>query len=78
MVNCQISVAVNLNFSLHGFLVERGTGNASLEYKLLQQLATIREDILYELFLDFRKAYDTLDRELCLDNLVEYRIRMRK
>ena len=78
MVNCKISVAVKFNFELHGFLVERGAGNASLEYKLLQQLAAIREDILYELFLDFRKAYDTLDRELCLDNLVEYGIRMRK
>ena len=78
MVNCKISVSVKFNFELHGFLVERGTGTAFLEYKLLQQLAAMREDILYELLLDLRKAYDTLDRELCLDILVEYGIRTSK
>ena len=36
----------------------RGTGTATLEAKLLQQLAAMREEVLYVIFLDLTKAYD--------------------
>ena len=32
------------------------------EAKLLQQLAALREEVLYRILLDLHKAYDALDR----------------
>ena len=50
-----VTVIINLRFTssiafhdvLHGFWEGHGTGTASLEAKLLQQLAAIREEVLY-------------------------------
>ena len=38
----------------------------------LQQLAAMREEVLYVIFLDLTKAYDTLDRSRCLEFLEGY------
>ena len=35
---------------------------ATLEAKLIQKLAALREEVLYVIFLDLNKAYDDLDR----------------
>ena len=32
----------------------------------------MREEVLYEIFLDLHKAYDALDRDRCLDILAAY------
>ena len=45
---------------------------ATLEAKLLQQLAAMREEVLYVIFLDLTKAYDALDRSRCLGILEGY------
>ena len=50
----------------------RGTGTATLEAKLLQQLAAMREEVLYVIFLDLHKAYDALDKSRSLDILEGY------
>ena len=39
---------------------------------MLQNLAALREEILYVIFLDLHKAYDTLDRSRCLEILEGY------
>ena len=52
--------------------MERGTGNATLETNMLQQLITMRETVLCSIFLDLRKTYYDLDREKYLDILAEY------
>ena len=57
---------------LHGFLVGRGTGTATLKANLLQKLAALRKEVLYVIFLDLYKAYDALDRSRCLDILEGY------
>ena len=57
---------------LHGFQAGRGTGTATLEAKLLQQLVALREEVLYEIFLDRQKAYGALDRSMCLEILEGY------
>ena len=54
---------------LHGFRAGCGTGTATLEAKLLQQLEALREEVLYVIFLDLHKAYDALDRSRCLEIL---------
>ena len=59
---------------LHGFQAGRGTGTATLEAKLLQQLEALREEVLYFIFLDLHKAYDTLDRSRCLEILEGYSV----
>ena len=46
----------------------------TLETKLFQQLATLREEVLYVIFLDLRKAYDALDRSRCLGILERYSV----
>ena len=51
---------------LHGFWEGRGTGTATLEAKLLQQLAAMREEVMYVIFLGLTKAYDALDRSRSL------------
>ena len=53
----------------HIFRAGRGTSTATLEAKLLQQLASMREEVLYVIFLDLHKAYDALDRSRCLEIL---------
>ena len=55
-----------------GFRAGRGTGTATLEAKLLQKLAAMREEVLYVIFLDLTKAYDALDRSRCLVILEGY------
>ena len=47
---------IKLHVVLHGFREGRGTGMATLEAKLLQQLAAIWEEVLYVIFLDLTKA----------------------
>ena len=70
-------VEVRFHDLLHGFRVGRGTGNASLEVKLLQHLTSMRGEVIYEVFLDLRKYDDVLDREHFLVILIFYRIRPR-
>ena len=47
-------------------------GTATLEANLIQQLAAMREEVLYVIFLDLTKAYDALDRSRCLEILEGY------
>ena len=51
---------------IHGFWAGRGTGTCTLETKLIQWLAALREDFMYVIFLYLHKAYDALYRDRCL------------
>ena len=62
ILNCRFTSSIKYHDALHGFRAVRGTGTATLKSKLLQQLAAMREEVLYVIFLDLTKAYDTLDR----------------
>ena len=62
----RLTTAITYHEFLHGFRVGHGTGTATLEAKLLQQLAAMREEVLYVIFLDLTKAYDALDRSRSL------------
>ena len=55
-----------------GFRAGRGTGTATLESKLLQQLTDMREEVLYVIFLDLTKVFEALDWSRCLDILEGY------
>ena len=62
ILNRRFTASITYHDALHGFRAGRGTGTATLEAKLLQQLAPLREEVLYGIFLDLRKAYVALDR----------------
>jgi hypothetical protein len=63
---------IPLHDCLHGFLPGRGTGTATLEAKLTQQLTYLEQTPLYSIFIDLKKAYDSVDRGRCLDILTGY------
>ena len=65
----RLTASITYHDFLHGFRVSRGTGTTNLDAKLLQQLAALREEVLYVIFLDLHKAYDALDRSRCLEIL---------
>ena len=68
----RLTASITYHDFLHVFRAGRGTGTTTLEAKLLQQLAALREDFLYVIFLDLHKAYDTLDRSRYLDGAATY------
>ena len=68
----RLTTGLQLHDALHGFWEGCGTGTATLEANLLQQLAAMREEILYVIFLNLTKAYDALDRSRSLEILKGY------
>ena len=72
ILNLRLTASITYHDFLHEFQAGRGTGTATLEAKLLQQLAALREEVLYVIFLDLHKAYDALDRSRCLEILEGY------
>ena len=63
---CRLTEGIKLHDALHRFREGCGTGTATLEAKLLQQLAAMREEVLYVIFLDLTKAYDAFYRSRSL------------
>jgi hypothetical protein len=51
---------------------KRGTGTATIEAKLTQQLAWVEQEPLYQIFVDLCKAYNHLNREKCLEIMTGY------
>ena len=62
ILNRRFIASITYHSSLHGFRAVCGTGTATLEVKLLQQVAALRETVLHEIFLDLHKVYNALDR----------------
>ena len=77
ILHCRLMTGIQLHDALHGFWEGRGTGTATLEAKLLQQLAAMREEVLYVILLDLTKAYDALDRSRSLEILKGYGVGVR-
>ena len=63
ILNCRFADSINFHDVLHGLPAGCGTGNASIEAKLLQQLTAMREEFLYAIFLELHRAYDSLDMD---------------
>ena len=72
IIDRRIRQHVTFHDAIHGFRAKRGCGTATIEAKLLQQLATVEQAALFKVFLDLRKAYDTLDRSRTLEILALY------
>ena len=74
ILNRHFTASITYHDFLHGFWAGRGTGTTTLKAKILKQLAAMREEVLYVIFLDLHKAYDALDRSRCLEILERYGI----
>jgi Reverse transcriptase (RNA-dependent DNA polymerase) len=65
LISAIITKRINRNIqfheAIHGFRKLRGTGTAIIEMKLRMQLAQRTMEPLFMIFLDLKKAYDTLD-----------------
>ena len=72
IINRRIASKVVFHDALQGFRAKRGTDTACIESKLLQQLLKMVQKTLHFIFLDLRKAYDTVDRERLLEILEGY------
>ena len=72
ILNRRLTASITYHDFLHGFKAGRSTGTTALEAKLLQQLAALREEVLYVIFLELHKAYYALDRSRCLEILEGY------
>jgi hypothetical protein len=72
IVDARLKASIPIHDSLHGFRSQRGTGTAILELILQMQLSEIQNRPLFLIFLDLKKAYDTLDRERTLEILEKY------
>jgi len=72
IINQRMSDKIELADELHGFRQGRGTGTAIMEAKLLSQLQCRSDEPLYMIFLDLKKAYDTLDRKQAMRILEAY------
>ena len=72
MVNCCLKQTVVLHGTLHRFRERWGTGPSTVQAKLVQQLAGLAHKPIFQLFLDVRKAYKSLDRGRCLEILRGY------
>jgi hypothetical protein len=64
--------SIKFHDCFHGGLPKRGTGMASIEAKLAQQLAWRDQCPLYKIYLDPKKAYDAIDRGRMLKILDAY------
>jgi hypothetical protein len=72
IINHRMQVGITFDDAVHEFRPGRGTGTAILEAKLLAQLQMRSDEPLYMVFMDLKKAYDTLDRMQALRILKEY------
>ena len=72
IINRRLTAQIAFHDAVHGFRVGRGTNTAIIELKLRMQLAQRTTKPLYLVFLDLKKAYDTLDRGRTLGILKGY------
>lgn len=54
---------------IHSFCTKRGTGTAIIEAKLFQQLASVNQVPVFEIFLNLMKTYNSDNQEQTLEIL---------
>jgi Reverse transcriptase (RNA-dependent DNA polymerase) len=72
IIDTRVKQSVTLHDSIHGFTDHCGTGTAIIKAKLQQELAHIQNRPLFQVFLDLKKAYNTLDRPRLLRTYQDY------
>ena len=55
IINHRFTASITYHYYLHGLRAGRGTGTTTLKVKLIQKVASMREAVLHEIFLDLHK-----------------------
>jgi len=63
IIDARVKEVIEFHDCLHGFCSGGGTNTATVEAKLIQQLAAIAGEALFECFIDLRRAFDSVDHE---------------
>ena len=74
VINMRIQEKVSFYEEVHGFREKRGCITAVGESKIRIQIATCRSETTYQVYLDLRKAYDSIDRDRTLAIMAKYGI----
>ena len=72
LIDARLCAGLQMHEVLHRFNAGRGTGTAIMELKLSQELVSIDQCPFFLVFLDLRKAYDTVDQYRLLTTLDGY------
>ena len=72
IINIRMGDTINFCEEVHGFRRKRGCHTAIGETKLKMQIAACQSDTLYQIYLDLRKAYDSIARNRVLKLLEKY------
>ena len=74
IINTHIRVVVSLHDALNVFRQGSGVGTVTLEAKLAHNMYVICHEPLFQLFLDVKNSYYSLDRKCCMYILQGYGI----
>ena len=66
ILNRSFTASITYHNYRHRFQAGWGTGTTTIEVKLIQKVSALREAVLHAIFLDLNKAYNALDRSICL------------
>ena len=72
LIDTCLCASLEMHNIYHGFRAGIGTVTDIMELKLAQDLASIDQDPIFLVFLDLRKAYDTVNRDCILITLEGY------
>ena len=72
VINIRMSNTIDFCKEVHGFRRKRGCHTAIGETKLQMQIAACQSETLYQIYLDLRKAYDSIARNRVLILLEKY------
>ena len=74
IINMRMAGTIVFVDEVHGFRKKRGTFTAIGERKIGMQRAVCESRPLYQIYLDLKKAYDSVDRDRVLLLLEKYKV----
>ena len=72
IIDTRLQASIQFQDVLHKFCSGRGKGTATMDIKLTQELASFNQDPLFLVFLNMRKAYNTVDHVRLIRTLEGY------
>ena len=74
IINIRVNITIGFSEEVYGLRRMRGYRTAIGKAKLRMQMATCRFKTRYQIYLDLRKAYDSIDRNRILRTLEKYKV----
>ena len=61
IIDKRMADSIEFHDILNGFIAQRGTDKSTLKAELLQKIMVLRQELLYNIFVDIHKSYDAMD-----------------